>query len=185
MGDLIPGRVFGPLPLSLSRFEGLGVNVDGFAVCLIISVGSEYIKGVSLSSEYVERLRERARAFLSEAMSAENPDLAVFFAEQSMQLYVKAILYEIFGERVRGHRLRELLAVLVKGLEGEGFRDLAGEVLDFIDRKRRLFIVAEEAYTMSRYGDVSYSKDDAEGVIELASELIKLLDEVSTRVKLG
>jgi len=38
-----------------------------------------------LSGVYVDKLKGRAKAFLKEAISVENPDLAVFFAEQSMQ----------------------------------------------------------------------------------------------------
>jgi len=138
-----------------------------------------------LSGVYVDKLKSRARAFLKEAISAEDPDLAVFFAEQSMQLYIKAIHYELFGEIIRGHRLRELLAILVKMLEKNGFNDVANSVLDFVDRYRRVLILAEEAYTMSRYGEISYSVEEARSVVEVAKNLIELLDEVVKVVKLG
>ncbi|WP_440059480.1 HEPN domain-containing protein [Thermogladius sp. 4427co] len=102
-----------------------------------------------MSGEYVDRLKSRARAFLREAERVEEPDLAVLFAEQSMQLYIKAVYYELFGEKVRGHRLRELLSVFVKMLEAHGFRDLADRLLSFAEENRRMLILAEEAYSMS------------------------------------
>jgi HEPN domain-containing protein len=65
-----------------------------------------------LSGEYVNKLKRRAKAFLREVLSVEEPDLAVFFAEQAMQLYAKAVCFELFGELVRGHKVRGLLALL-------------------------------------------------------------------------
>lgn len=102
-----------------------------------------------------------------------------------MQLYIRAVHYELFGEMLRGHRLRELLAVFVKMLEKSGFNDAANSVLDFVDRCRRVLILAEEAYTMSRYGEVSYSVEEARNAVEVAKKLIELLDEVVKVVKLG
>ena len=55
-----------------------------------------------MSGEYVARLKRRALSFLKEAEEAADADLAAFFAEQAMQLHIKAVFYEIFGERVRG-----------------------------------------------------------------------------------
>ena len=72
---------------------------------------------MNLSGEYVAKLKRRALSFLKEAEEAVDPDLAACFAEQSMQLYLKAVLYELFGEIVRGYRLRALLGLLSRGLE--------------------------------------------------------------------
>ena len=80
----------------------------------------------SLSGEYVARLKRRALSFLKEAEEAADADLAVFFAEQAMQLYLKAVFYELFGERVRGHSLRELLGILSRSLERHGYVEPAG-----------------------------------------------------------
>jgi HEPN domain-containing protein len=43
----------------------------------------------------------------------------------------------------------------------------------------------EEAYIEARYGDVSYGIDDLSKAINVARELVKLLDEVVRSVKLG
>ena len=66
-----------------------------------------------MSGEYVARLKRPALSFLKEAEEADDEDLAAFFAEQAMQLYLKAAFYELFGDKVRGHGLRELLGGLL------------------------------------------------------------------------
>lgn len=138
-----------------------------------------------MSGESVARLKRRARAFLSEAEEARDADLAVFFAEQAMQLCIKAIYFDIFGGGLRGHGLRELLGVLVRALEAHGYDVHAGKLLDFIDKHRRQLMLVEEAYIMSRYGDVEYSREDAVNSVSLARELTELLEGVSRSVKLG
>ena len=77
-----------------------------------------------MSGEYVLKLKRRALSFLKEAEEVENPDLAAFFAEQSMQLYLKSVLYELFGEKVRGHSLRGLLGLLAKLLNKHGYGEM-------------------------------------------------------------
>jgi len=138
-----------------------------------------------LSGEYVTKLKRRALSFLKEAEDAVDPDLAAFFAEQSMQLYLKAVLYELFGEVVKGHRLRALLGLLLRGLERNGYTELADKVRGFVDGYRGELILAEEAYIGGRYGDLSYSQDDAGSLINVARDLRVLLDEVVRGVKLG
>ena len=138
-----------------------------------------------VSGEYVQLLKRRAMDFLDEARDARNPDLAVFFAEQAMQLFIKAILYELFGERVRGHGLRELLGLLARLLEDAGYRSEADKIRVFVAEHRGLLIEAEEAYTLARYGEVGYRESDARRIIELAEELIRVLEEVANRVKMG
>jgi len=112
-------------------------------------------------------------------------DLATFFAEQAAQLYIKAVYYELFGDVLRGYRLRELLSTLVKALEKHGYSELAESIISFVDSSRRALIDLEEAYTASRYGYVDYTKEDAERAAETVRRLVNLLEEVVRRVKLG
>ena len=140
---------------------------------------------MNLSGEYVAKLKRRALSFLKEAEEAADPDLAAFFAEQSMQLYLKAVLYELFGEIVRGHRLRTLLGLLSRGLERNSYSELAVKVRRFVDQHRGELVLAEEAYIGGRYGDLSYSRDDVNSLINVARDLKILLDEVVKGVKLG
>lgn len=67
-----------------------------------------------MSGEYVVKLKRRALGFLKAVDQVDDADLAAFFVEQAMQLYIKAVLYELFGERFRGHGLRELLGFLAQ-----------------------------------------------------------------------
>ena len=140
---------------------------------------------MNLSGEYVAKLKRRALSFLKEAEEAVDLDLAAFFAEQSMQLYLKAVLYELFGEVVRGHGLRTLLGLLSRGLERNSYSELAVKVRGFVDQHRGELVLAEEAYIGGRYGDLSYSRDDVGSLINVARDLKILLDEVVKDVKLG
>ncbi len=105
---------------------------------------------MDLSGEYAARLKKRAENFIREAEEAFDPNLAMFFVEQSLQLYVKAVYYELFGEKIRGHSIRSLLGFLSKSLEDNGFRELSERVGSFISMFREELILAEEAYTESR-----------------------------------
>lgn len=138
-----------------------------------------------MSGEYVARLKERAENFLREAKEAFDPNFAMFFAEQSIQLYVKAIYYELFGEKIRGDSVRSLLNILSKSLEDNGFGEASEKVRSFVDMFREELILAEEAYIESRYGEISYSDKDVSKLLEIAERLFNLLREVEDAVKLG
>ena len=58
-----------------------------------------------MSGEYVARLKRRALSFLRAVDHVDDADLAAFFTEQAMQLYIKAVLYELFGERSEERRV--------------------------------------------------------------------------------
>ncbi|MEM3922428.1 MAG: HEPN domain-containing protein [Nitrososphaerota archaeon] len=137
-----------------------------------------------MSGEYVERLKRRALGFLREAKSAEDSDLAAFFAEQAMNLYIEAAFYEIFGERIVGHGLRSLLGRLSENLRKHEYFDEAERISGFVDEHRRWLILAEDTYTGARYGDMDYSRDDAEALRKVARNLIEVLDQVVENVKL-
>lgn len=139
----------------------------------------------NLSGEYVAKLKRRALSFLKEAEEADDKDLAAFFAEQAMQLYLKAVFYEIFGDRARGHGLRELLGAFSKFLERSGYQEASERVKEFVGEFRDKLILAEDAYTGARYGDLSYDQRDVDELIEVARSLISLLDWVTRIVKLG
>jgi HEPN domain-containing protein len=138
-----------------------------------------------LSGEYVNVLKRRALSFLEEASKVKDPDLAAFLAEQSIQLYIKAVLYELFGERVRGHNIRELLGLLARLLDRAEYHNEANRVRDFVADNRGILIDVEEAYIMSRYGERGYTLEEAKKFIDLAKRLINLLEEVAKDVKLG
>ena len=74
--------------------------------------------------------------------------------------------------------MRGLLAVLIKMLEERGFKNVADKLLELVDKNRRVLVTAEEAYTMSRYGESSYTSEEAKKVAMSASELVNLLEVV-------
>jgi HEPN domain-containing protein len=84
-----------------------------------------------------------------------------------MQLYAKAVYYELLGDYPRGHRIKEVISILIKELRVKEFQEEVG------------------AYTLSRYGDVEFSVEDSKEVVNVASQLTELLEEVYRIVKLG
>jgi HEPN domain-containing protein len=102
-----------------------------------------------------------------------------------MQLYIMAVFYEIFGERVRGHELRTLLGILSRDLKKHEYESVSAEVDHFVDEYRRDLIAAEEAYIVGRYGELGHSEEDSRRLRDAARRLIRLLDEVVEGVKLG
>ncbi len=137
-----------------------------------------------MSGEVVGRLKRRAKSFLRAARLVDDPDLKAFFAEQAMQLYLKALLLELFGEEVRIHSVRELLGLLVRRLRDAGYTSEAEKVMEFVAAERLALLEADEAYITARYG-AGYTAGEAEKLLDLAERLIGLLEEVSRRVKLG
>jgi HEPN domain-containing protein len=144
-----------------------------------------YLVHAGLSGEYVVKLKRRALGFLKAVDQVDDADLAAFFVEQAMQLYIKAVLYELFGERFRGHGLRELLGFLAQYLRKSGYEEQSERIRRFVDEYRAELALAEEAYIGGRYGEVDYDQKDVEALVKVADELIRLLDEVVKDVKLG
>ena len=138
-----------------------------------------------LSNEHVARLKKRALGFLKAADQVDDADLAAFFVEQVMQLYIKVVLYELFGERFMGYVLRELLGFLAQYLRKSGYEERSERIRRFVYEYRAELALAEEAYIGGRYGEVDYDQKDVEALVKVADELIRLLDEVVKDVKLG
>ncbi|ABP95166.1 HEPN domain protein [Metallosphaera sedula] len=70
-----------------------------------------------MSGIRIQLLKARALQFLENArLNVEKGyyDLAVFNCEQSLQLYLKAILQEPFASEFRSHELKSLLSHLSK-----------------------------------------------------------------------
>ncbi|BDR91482.1 HEPN domain-containing protein [Vulcanisaeta souniana] len=138
-----------------------------------------------MSGLYVSKLKRRALNALRIAEGTDDFDLAMFLIEQAIQLYIKAVYFELLGSKVRGHGIRELIGVLTKGLGSQGFSELVRELRDFVVYNRDILIMLEEAYTEGRYGEISYDIDDISKALNVAKELIRLLDRVVSNVKLG
>lgn len=138
-----------------------------------------------MSGEYVETLKRRAVKLLQVARSIEDTGLALFLAEQSAQLYIKAVHYELLGEKVRGHGLRELLGLFARSLREAGYEKEADAITGLALEHRRALALLEEAYTMGRYGTYVYGSEDVEIAVRTVEKLVETLEKVAKSVKLG
>ena len=130
---------------------------------------------MSSIAEYEAMLR-RARWFLEEAEEALEKgrfDLACFFAEQSVQLRIKAALLKLTGTYPRLHQIRLLLGELAEALPA-----CRGKISEFIRANRSLLSELEDAYLLSRYGSKQYSMEDAQDMVRIARQAWSLVEEV-------
>lgn len=73
-----------------------------------------------MHKDVVKLLKKRAKGFLEgarERLNAGDYDVSCFMAEQSAQLYLKALILELSGEVPRTHSIRQLLSILSTLLE--------------------------------------------------------------------
>ncbi len=114
-------------------------------------------------------LSKKAKMFEEEAYEAFEKGrytFTILFAEQSIQLYIKHILFKNFGDFPKIHNLR----VLFKGLNK--IRDLS----DFIEENSAIIDLLMTAYIEARYTSMEYSKVSA----ELA---LKFLEKFKEKIK--
>jgi len=117
----------------------------------------------------VRLLRRRATSFLSRALDSLNSgdyDLAVFLAEQSVQLHLKSILLEKIGDYPRVHSILTLASILKRLPE---CKDLA----ELLERRRLEARSLEDAYIASRYLPREYAKEEAEALVNFAREVLR------------
>jgi len=126
------------------------------------------------SREYlVGLLARRARNALARAkrdLEVGDYDGAVFDAEQAVELYLMATILEHAGAAPRTRSLREMLRTVGEML---GF---ASEVKEFIRRNRSGLHVLEDAYYSARYLPKEFTREDAEGLVALAEEVIGFVE---------
>jgi HEPN domain-containing protein len=138
-----------------------------------------------VSGNYVKRLKERSLNALDIAKTTGYLNWKAFLAEQALQLYIKAIYYELFGEKLRGHEVRSLMGQLTLELEKNGFVKEAKKLKDFVIKNRDALIFLEDSYTESRYGEGELDEKIVIHAVKIVEELILILEEVVKSVKLG
>ncbi len=121
--------------------------------------------------EEAETLKRRSRAFLQTArfqIESGMFDLAVFNTEQALQLFLKAKLLEYGMQYPRTCGIRRLLRLLANAAPGEEGRR-HGELLS-----KYVFElgVLEDAYINARYIPREYTREEAERLFSLVSEII-------------
>ena len=132
------------------------------------------VKNLSNSTEHF--LKRRSKIFLEHAyidFNNGNYDLALFHAEQALQLYVKYLLYKKLGEFPKTCSLTRLVKELVKVYGSLELHQLYNEYVE-------VFHVLEDSYIASRYLPREYDKVIAEKVfkfVEKVLEVLKCLEE--------
>ena len=134
-----------------------------------------------MSGELYQALWRRAHVYLKEAKRLYDEgeyDVALVMAEQSAQLALKAIYVRLLGYVPRGHALRRLLGYLATVLEEGGRGEEAKMLRNLALHRRQELLLLEDAYTQGRYELPSYTRLDAKKGIEVAAELIGLLEKL-------
>jgi HEPN domain-containing protein len=131
-----------------------------------------------MSSRYWELLWKRAKRFLIRAerdYSEGDYDGACFNSEQAIQLAAKAVLYRLFGVKVRIPSSKALLAQLRDMLYGAGKQDLAKHVDNIVSSHSRELELLEESYIGGRYGEFEYFENQGKACIEVAKKVLESL----------
>jgi len=114
-------------------------------------------------------LRKRARAFLARAVDSLNSgdyDVASFLSEQAVQLHLKSILLEKLGDYPRTHSISSLVSIIKKTAGYEA-------LMRFLEENRMGLRLMEDAYISSRYLVREFAKEEAEMLINIATEVLK------------
>lgn len=138
-----------------------------------------------MSYEYVSLLKRRSLTFMKyahEAIKEGEYDIACFFAEQAVQLSLKALILRVLGYVPRVHRIRELLGTITKALVNMKRYDLVNNIEEFVRRKRDSFRLLEDAYIGSRYLMRTYDINDAKECMKVAEEILKVVDEIEREI---
>jgi HEPN domain-containing protein len=119
----------------------------------------------------VEFPKERALQFFEMSKAAAERgfyELALFHAEQALQLYTKYLIYKL-GDFPKTHLLRDLLDKVL---------ELYGAVCnldDFLRRRSAVVALLEHAYITSRYLPFRARREDYEVVRDALEEALDVL----------
>ncbi|MCU7788465.1 MAG: HEPN domain-containing protein [Pyrobaculum sp.] len=114
-------------------------------------------------------LKERALQFYEEARFAierEFCELALFNVEQTLQLYIKHLLYKKVGDFPKTHFLRDLADRLV-----EVYGDRCG-LAPLFTKWRYVLALLEYAYISSRYLPFRARREDCQEALKFAEEAL-------------
>ena len=107
-----------------------------------------------------EKLFERAKKFLREAeddIKKEFFDLAAFHLEQSLQLFLKAILLKKVGFFSKTHSI-EILKEEIEKVEPK--------IFELLQKNKEIVANLERAYIGARYLPFDYSKEEVEKMLK-------------------
>lgn len=142
-----------------------------------------------MSGELVAALKRRALSMLRSAklrIQWGDYDLACFDAEQALQLYLKAVLLELFGEKTRVHGLIEHLSLLRKRLRDAVLMEEAEKISTIVRMYRPILDLLDDAYVEARYGSSTlFTEQDAVRAVQVVEEIIRELSDIVARVRGG
>ncbi|MGC8570546.1 HEPN domain-containing protein [Caldivirga sp.] len=119
--------------------------------------------------EVIDAFKDRAVRFLREAISDLDKgwyDFAIFHAEQSLQLALKAMLLESKGSYPLTHDLDELI---------NSVKDIRPELFELRNNNKDLIQLLKLSYTGSRYFPVTYDKDVSIKLINLVKQFLEVM----------
>lgn len=126
------------------------------------------------SVEDIERLIRRAEKLRTDAkrsFSEGYNDIACFYAEQAIQLRIKAYILRHLGFLPRIHNIRDLLSYIYKYTSNELLKEY---IIKSRERLRKL----EGSYIEARYGSVEY---DAQDCLNTMEEIFSLIENEESR----
>lgn len=119
-------------------------------------------------------LLERSRRFYETALMQIDKgfyDLACFSLEQSLQLYLKALLLRLGFDFPRTHSVRRLLELIHEVIKDK-------RIIDVLSKYSVELGALEDAYITSRYVARSYSVEEVSRLRKVVDEVVKIVGEV-------
>ena len=120
-------------------------------------------------ADEVETLRRRSKAFLErakESIKTKDYDIAVFLAEQAMQLYLKSILLEEVGDYPRTHSITTLVK-LIKRMGRYGW------LIEEVERRVIDVRFMEDAYIAARYLASEYGEEESRVIVGFVEGVLR------------
>ncbi|EQD44058.1 HEPN domain protein, partial [mine drainage metagenome] len=129
------------------------------------------------SEDEFKNMIERSRRFLiSAARNLEDGfiDVGSFSANQSLELFLKAMLLKEIGDYPHVHDLKVLLQNL--GEVSTGARKK--KILLMLKEKSIMLSTIQDSYIMSRYFNTAYSEEDLRSIIQFIEQIKEELSNV-------
>lgn len=129
-----------------------------------------------MSYNRFELLIKRAKEFLKGAyfhLKEKDFDIAVFNLEQSLQLYLKAVILKHTGLYPEVHGVKKLLSYIYVQTKNK-------ELASFTKKFREELEDLEEAYINARYGNVTYSQLKVKELFKVVESCILIVSKITS-----
>lgn len=126
------------------------------------------------ADEEYKRMIERSRQFLLNAernLDGGFIDIGAFSANQSLKLYLKALMFKEMGDYPHIHDLKTLL----RNLSTVSDQDVKEKIELCLKEKSLILSLIQDAYLTSRYFFTSYSADDLREMISTIKDIEEMV----------